>query len=158
MDDLIERIAKKYRDQLLSLQRKLFTDAGEAGLSRPPAAIGPCNAITDRFAAVTVAADITPLRVLEPDSGLDGSVLTISVRGRNRILGSQITLPRPESDAWAAAVAGTKWAPHLYMQGALSGTGPMSTMYYRIFLGPDHSPTTPTGQLSEHVTLLKADD
>lgn len=158
MDELVERISRKYRTQLYDLQRKLFTDTAVDVLIdmavRPPAAMGPCNSVTDRFAAVSVVADITSLATLQPAAGLEGSLLTISVRGQNRTLGNQVRLADEESDAWAAAVAGPQWAPHLYSQGARGGTGPIATRYYRLFLTADHSPTTPTGHLSDLVQPL----
>jgi hypothetical protein len=60
---------------------------------------------------------------LEPESDADStlSLVSVSVKGLNLLVGNSEILEPDEYTAWAQAVVGEQWATRLYAAGALSG-------------------------------------
>ncbi|PPH47304.1 hypothetical protein C5D09_05420 [Rathayibacter sp. AY1C9] len=85
--------------------------------------------------------DRGPAADLEPDSGVDPtlSLVSVSVKGSNLLVGNSEILGPEEYAAWAQAVVGESWAGGLYAAGALSGNDDkrLSTFYFYVFTDRD---------------------
>ncbi|MCJ1697936.1 hypothetical protein MT349_19310 [Rathayibacter caricis] len=154
---LVRKITNKHEREIRSMQRALFTDAGERmgtdpaltdaqvhELARARAKNLPHlrgRSLSNRRAEVSVIMDRGPAVQLEPDSGVDPtlSLVSVSVKGSNLLVGNSEILDAEEYAAWAQAVVGEPWAGRLYSAGALSGNNDkrLSTFYFYVFT--DHN-------------------
>lgn len=153
----VRKIVSKHERDIRAMQRTLFTDAGERIGSRPGLTDAQLHelaqararelphlrgrSLTNRRAEVSVLMDRGPAAELEPDSGADPtlSVVSVSVKGRNLLVGNSEILEPDEYPAWAQAVVGEQWATRLYAAGALSGSNDkrLSTFYFYVFTDSD---------------------
>lgn len=147
LENLVETLRQKHRREISALHHDLFSENGtfsEAALdstNRKLPGIGPVPSLVDRFAKLTLVADLASLAFLEQDPSLEGTVVTVSLAGHHRVMGSRVAVDAMEAAAWLRVVLGDEWAPHAYSQGPLSGgAGRPSTVYFRLFLGPDSRP------------------
>lgn len=88
----------------------------------------------------TIVADVADTACLWHDEKLSGLCATVSFAGHHRQLGTRVSLPSGECDAWASEIVGEESAPYLYRAGTLSGPGRMSSVYYRLFLNEAGNP------------------
>ena len=74
---------------------------------------------------------------LEPESGADPtlSLVSVSVKGLNLLIGNSEIHEPDEYTAWAQAVVGEQWTARLYAAGALSGSNDKrpSSFYFYVF-------------------------
>jgi hypothetical protein len=158
---LVRKIVNKHERDIRAMQRTLFTDAGE----RPAPSPGMTDAqareyaltraktlphlrgrsISNRRAEVSVLMDRGPAASMEPDANVDPSwsLITVSVKGINLLVGNSEILDPDEYTAWAQAVVGETWARHLYAAGAQSGHGDnrLTTHYFYVFTDHNGTPT-----------------
>ena len=153
---LVRKIVNKHERDIRAMQRTLFTDAGEridgAGMTDAQAiAVARARAsslprlrgrsLTNRRAEVSVVMDRGPAAQLEPDSGVDPtlSLVSVSVKGSNLLVGNSEILDTDEYAAWAQAAVGESWASRLYSAGAMSGNNDkrLSTFYFYVFTDRD---------------------
>ena len=146
VDELRQTIRKKYGEDLLLFRDRLLgpdgrTDAENSSnpLERNIPSMGE-RSVTDRFVDISVIADVADTGWLWNNHALPGSCITISFAGHHRQLGTRVSLPSGECDAWASEIVGNAWAPFLYRAGTLSGPSRLSTAYYRVFLDEHGSP------------------
>lgn len=98
--------------------------------------------VSDRHAAISVVGDVADLAWLQENPELSGFVMTLSIAGRHRVLGQRMSLPSGECDAWISEIVGEDLLPFVYRAGSLSGTGMVSTVYYKIFMDEHKSAIT----------------
>jgi hypothetical protein len=79
------------------------------------------RSLTDRHVNLTVGADVVDTGWFFQSPELAGSCVTVSIAGHHRQLGTRVSLPPGECDAWASEIVGDQWAPCLYRAGTLSG-------------------------------------
>ncbi|PPH55768.1 hypothetical protein [Rathayibacter sp. AY1E1] len=154
---LVRKIVNKHERDIRLMQRTLFTDAGERITSQPGLTDAQLHelaharagqlprlrgqSLTNRHAEVSVLMDRGPAAELEPDSGADLtlSLVSVSVKGLNLLVGNSEILEPDEYTAWVQAVVGEQWATRLYAAGALSGSNDkrLSTFYFYVFTDHD---------------------
>ncbi|PPH10476.1 hypothetical protein C5C36_13985 [Rathayibacter sp. AY1G1] len=154
---LVRKIVNKHERDIRSMQRTLFTDAGERITSQPGLTDAQLHelahararqlprlrgrSLTNRRAEVSVLMDRGPPAELEPDSSADPthSLVSVSAKGLNLLVGNSEVLEPDECTAWAQAVVGEQGATRLYAAGALSGSNDkrLSTFYFYVFTGQD---------------------
>lgn len=98
--------------------------------------------VSDRHAAISVVGDVAELAWLQENPELSGLVMTLSIAGRHRLLGQRMSLPSGECDAWISEIIGEDLLPFLYRAGSLSGTGMVSTVYYKVFMNEQRAAVT----------------
>ncbi|MFI7087723.1 hypothetical protein ACIBUR_29515 [Streptomyces anulatus] len=93
-------------------------------------------------------------------------MLTLSVAARHKQLDTRQAVDPAEARAWAEAIVGPNWLPHVYSAGTLSGltkgtkgefspTRPLTTRYFYLFLGRDGVPhAEPEHQLGVQLSPL----
>lgn len=129
-----------FRDRVLGPEGRTGPDTKiEEGKSTMPSA--SFRSLTDRHALISVVGDVCDTSWLEQNPDLAGSVMTLSIAGRHRLLGGRTSLPSGECDAWAIEIVGQERAPYLYRAGTLTGVaGRLSTVYYRVFMNDEGIP------------------
>jgi len=143
VDELRRAIRKKHGDDLERFRALFLGPEGRTNgenssnpLERKMPMMGH-RALTDRHVDLTVSADVVDTGWFFENPDLEGSCATVSFAGHHRQLGTRVSLPSGECDAWASEIVGDQWAAYLYRAGTLSGvsgTGRLSTVYYRVFL------------------------
>jgi hypothetical protein len=163
--ELVETIGRKFRSELVVLQKAMFDDIGDysavpeslVSLWRPPTV--RARSLVDRYTALTVTVSSMDLVAGAPaDSTIKpGSVaVTLCVAGHHKLLDQPRTVPQVEADAWARAVFGT-WAPHAYYRGPLTSHGPRpAALHYALYLDSGHHPRRPPSGVSTPHELLGA--
>jgi hypothetical protein len=143
VDELRRTIRKKHGDELerfrvwfLGPEGRTTAETVAKPLERKMPMMGQ-RSLTDRHVDLTVGADVVDTGWFFGNPDLEGSCVTVSFAGHHRQLGTRVSVPSEECDAWASEIVGDQWAPYLYRAGTLSGVrsaGRMSTVYYRLFL------------------------
>lgn len=136
--ELVQKIQRRYGDQLDRLAASLASPAGRQGPDngpdwRPPS-LGPVRSLTDQYADITLGADVSDYAWYAEDPTASGDLMTVSLAAHHRLMRSRTGLAEAEADAWALAVLGTEHASLIYRAGALSGVrGFLTTVYYHLY-------------------------
>ena len=167
VDELRRAIRRKHGDDLERFREWFLGPDGRTNdetMGNPSArkipGIGK-RSLTDRFVDLSIGADVVDTGWFFEDPVLEGSCITVSFAGHHRQLGTRVSLPSGECDAWACEIVGQDWAPYLYRAGTLSGVksaGRLTTVYYRLFLdgagAPIMKPEGIEGEQLRHISEL----
>lgn len=146
VDELRARIRKLHAEELEGFRAWFM---GPDGRTTAETIVNPLErkipnmgqrSLTDRHVDITIVADVADTAWMWNDEKLSGLCATVSFAGHHRQLGTRVSLPSGECDAWASEIMGEESAPYLYRAGTLSGAGRMSSVYYRLFLDKAGNP------------------
>lgn len=147
VDEMRAQIRKKYGMEVDGFRSRVLSPEGRTGpdtrieAGKSPMPSTSFHSLTDRHALISIAGDVCDTSWLEQDPDLTGSVMTLSIAGRHRLLGGRMSLPSGECDAWAMEIVGPDRAPYLYRAGTMIGVaGRLTTVYYRVFLDEEGHP------------------